>query len=201
MTRVINGFLWLAYILALSASVSHVAGAFATIHAPGEWAAGWAAAVAIDAGLAALAYSIQQRKRAKRPTKSLWGGVVLFAGISAYANVLYALQHTGDLFRAIVLAASLPLLVVYLGEVVSSDDAAAAEAAEREQRRAERKAEKYAQEQAAPSTPVAHPPDGGSVVARLAQAHGKSPRTIQRWIAAGKISVPVNGTHVNGKAD
>jgi len=144
--NVANVVLWLAYVLALGASLGHVAWSFGTLEFTGQAWAGWPAAIAVDAGLAALAYAIQQRKRAKRPTLTLWAGVVMFASISAFANVLHALTvETGAavtlatfggvdalaLARAVILSATLPLLVVYLGEVVSSDDATAAERAER----------------------------------------------------------------------
>jgi len=137
-TRLANSALWMAYLLALAASISHVAWTFNTLEQPSHVWAGWVAAIAVDAGLAALAYAIQQRKRAGRSVRSLWAGVIVFASISAYANTLHALSLSGDMFKAIVLSATLPLLVVYLGEIVSSDDAAAMERAERERTRFER---------------------------------------------------------------
>lgn len=128
----------MAYILALVASVSHVAWTFNTLEQPGHEWAGWLAAIAVDCGLAALAYAIQQRKRVGRSVRSLWAGVIALAGISGYANALHALNFApGSLFKAIVLSATLPLLVVYLGEIVSSDDAALVEQGERERRRKE----------------------------------------------------------------
>ena len=131
--------LWASYILTMAASIGHLAWTFGTLEpAWSEWA-GWLPALAVDAGLAALAYAIQQRKRAGRRAWSLWLGVAVFAGISAYANTLHALSVApGELVKALLLSAVLPLLVVYLGEIISSDDAAAAEAAERERVRAER---------------------------------------------------------------
>jgi len=140
--RIANAALWLAYLLALLASISHVAWAFGTLEQPGHEWAGWIAAVAVDAGLAALAYAVQQRKRTGRPTRGLWAGVVVFAGISAYANLLHALSRSSDIAKAVALSATLPLLVVYLGEVVSSDDAAQAERMEAERKRTEAKAER-----------------------------------------------------------
>jgi hypothetical protein len=52
--------LWLALILALVGSLKHLAAIFASID--GNIAFGWLQAVAIDAGLFALAYSIKVRK-------------------------------------------------------------------------------------------------------------------------------------------
>lgn len=155
-----NIVLWAAYALALAASLNHVAWAFGTLEFPGQEWNGWLAALAVDAGLAALAYAIQQRRRAKRPIWTLWLGVVLFASISAFANVLHALTvQTGldvttetfgrmdalALAKAIILSATLPLLVVYLGEVVSSDDAEASRLAESEQKRRDRRAQRRVQ--------------------------------------------------------
>jgi len=97
----------------------------------------------------------------------LWVGVVLFSAISGFANLLHALAaKTGvvtsatfstvdplAMLQAIVLSASLPFLVLYLGEVVSSDDATASDAADAERDRhaaqaeAERKAALAQQEQ------------------------------------------------------
>jgi hypothetical protein len=156
-TKIANIVLWAAYLLTLAASIGHVAWAFGTLEFPGSAWVGWLAALAVDAGLAALAYGVQQRKRARRSARDLWAGVLLFAGISAFANLLHAMTAvTGftvtlatfaavdalALAKAVILSASLPLLVVYLGEVVSSDDAQAAEQAERERVKVERLAER-----------------------------------------------------------
>lgn len=131
--------LWASYILTMAASIGHLAWTFGTLEPAGSEWAGWLPALAVDAGLAALAYAIQQRKRAGRSAWSLWLGVAVFAGISAYANTLHALSVApAELGKALVLSAVLPLLVVYLGEIISADDAAAADAAERERLRAER---------------------------------------------------------------
>ncbi len=138
--QVLNWVLWAAFLLAMSASVGHVAWAFGELEFEGSRWAGWLAAIAVDAGLAAIAYSIQQRKRAKRPTWPLWIGVAIFSLISAFANLLHALAARSGavtvatfsavdplvLFQAVALSASLPVLVLYLGEIVSSDDAQAA---------------------------------------------------------------------------
>jgi len=154
-SKIANIVLWAAYLLTLAASMGHVAWAFGTLEFEGSAWVGWLAALAVDAGLAALAYGVQQRKRARRSARDLWAGVLLFAGISAFANLLHAMTAvTGftvtlatfgtvdalALAKAVILSASLPVLVVYLGEVVSSDDAQAAEQADRERVKAERQA-------------------------------------------------------------
>ena len=143
MRKILGASLWATFILALVSSMSHVAWTFSTLERPGQEWAGLLAALAVDCGLASLAYAIQQRRRVKgRSTLSLWVGVIALTFISAYANVLHALSVSGDLLKAITLSVTLPLLVVYMGEIVSSDDAAAAERAERELAKAEAKAER-----------------------------------------------------------
>lgn len=129
--------LWASYVLTMAASIGHLAWTFGTLEPAGlEWA-GWLPALAVDAGLGALAYAIQQRKRAGRRAWSLWGGVAVFTAVSGYANFKHAAASGAAWWDALTLSAILPLLVVYLGEIISSDDAAAADAAMRAQRRAE----------------------------------------------------------------
>ena len=158
-TGIINIVLWIAFILAMASSIQHLASTFGTTEQPGREWLGWIPAVAVDAGLAALAYTIQQRKKAKRPTAILWGGVAGFAIISALANLYHALAVEAvanavigsfltslgvQIAKAVILSASLPIMYIFLGEIVSGDDAAVAkaseQAAEREQARADREA-------------------------------------------------------------
>lgn len=129
--------LWLSLILALAGSLKHLAAIFAGID--GNQLMGWVQAVAIDAGLFALAYSIRVRKVAKRSIKPLWFGVTVFTGISIYGNLSYGLLATdGNLpgwivvSKPYVLAASLPILVLFLSELLSDDRQHANELAERE---------------------------------------------------------------------
>ena len=138
--------LWLALALALVGSLRHVAWTFATLER-GNMVAGYIQAVAVDIGLFALAYMIQQRRRERRPTRVLWLGVVLFSLISAYANLLHGLYFASDLglsrwasARPFVLSGVLPILVLYLSEIVSDDVQHAVRVAERERRAAERRA-------------------------------------------------------------
>jgi len=102
-------------------------------------------------GLASLAYSIQQRRLAKRGVRGLWVGVIVFTSISAFSNLLHALAaisgtvtvspatfrelHGLALLQAVILSASLPGLVVLLGEIVSADDAQQAEQEQRDVRK------------------------------------------------------------------
>lgn len=151
---VISTVLWLALLLAMAASVQHLAWTFGTVERAGfEWR-GWVPALALDGGLAALAYTIQQRRRVSRKTWGLWAGVVGFAAVSALANFYHALHVEGlamDLLwvkvaKALILSATLPVAYIFLGEIVSGDDAQAAETAakraEREQKRSDQAAER-----------------------------------------------------------
>lgn len=136
--------LWLALILALAGSLKHLAAIFASID--GNVFMGWLQAVAIDAGLFALAYSIRVRKVAKRSIKPLWFGVTVFTGISVYGNLSYGLMATnGNLpawivaSKPYVLAASLPILVLFLSELLSDDRQHAAKEAEKEAKKEAKK--------------------------------------------------------------
>jgi predicted DNA-binding protein (UPF0251 family) len=122
----VQSLLWLALILALLGSLKHLAAIFAGID--DNIFMGWVQAIAIDTGLFALAYSIRQRKATNRPTRPLWLGVGLFSIISIYGNYTYGMLATGTPLpgwitatKPIVLAASLPVLVLYLAELVSDN--------------------------------------------------------------------------------
>jgi len=143
----VHTLLWSSLLLALAGSLRHVAYTFTSIDANVVW--GWVQALAVDAGLFALALAIQKRRRERRRTRLLWLGVTLFSAISVYANLAYGLTHTLDAMpgwvvstRAYVLAATLPILVLYLAEIVGDDVNHAVRLAERERRKAERNAER-----------------------------------------------------------
>jgi len=117
--------LWLALVLALAGSISHVAHVFAMID--GNRVLGWVQAVAVDIGLAGLTLSLMQRRRMQKSAALLIIGLVLFGAISIYANLCYAMQHEyGELpawMRASmpwVLAAVLPVLVSFLADVLGT---------------------------------------------------------------------------------
>jgi hypothetical protein len=143
--------LWLALALALAGSLKHLAHVFASVD--GDHTLGWVQAVAIDTGVFALAYSIRTRRATGRTTRPLWFGVTLFAGISVYGNLAYGLLATESslppvirISRPYILAASLPILVLFLAELLSDDRQHAQEVARAEARRASRPAKKAANE-------------------------------------------------------
>ncbi len=140
----VNYLLWLALVLALAGSLKHLAAIFASVD--GNVFMGWLQAVAIDAGLFALAYSIRQRKAAKRSTRPLWFGVSLFTVISIYGNLSYGLLAGGSLpgwmvtTKPYILAGSLPILVLFLSELLSDDRQHALTEADKEAKRQARQA-------------------------------------------------------------
>jgi hypothetical protein len=141
--------LWAAMALALLGSLRHVAATFASIDGNSLW--GWGQAIAVDVGLVALALGITQYRRLKRKTWLLWFGVAVFTIISVYANACYGIQHDWQLpdtvlttapflaqvpdwllaIKVLVLAAPLPILVLYLAEIIGGDVSHAIKEAER----------------------------------------------------------------------
>lgn len=128
MTKYLNtqSLLWLALVLAMIGSLKHLTAVFASVD--GDYLFGLIQAVAVDAGLFALAYSIRQRKATNKPTWFVWCGVALFSLISVFGNYIYGQTALGGnvpgwivWLKPIVLAASLPVLVIYLSEIVSDN--------------------------------------------------------------------------------
>lgn len=138
--------LWCTYLLAILASFQHVAWAFSLLEEENQKWVGYLAAAAVDGALAVMAYTIQQRRRQRRVnremgvaeaegTQALWIGLIFLGGISVIANFLHGIHvelHTDTLtlhhllqldalqwVRLVTNAIALPLIVVYLGEVVS----------------------------------------------------------------------------------
>lgn len=127
----LTNLLYLTLVLALASSLRHVAYAFATTNGGNYWEA-YCSAIAIDLGLLAMAASINHRKKANKKAFMLWGGVGLFSVISTYANWIAGKVHVETLTinssnfgawlvenRPIFLSGILPLLVIYLTEVLS----------------------------------------------------------------------------------
>ena len=116
--------LWAALALALAGTLKHSAWAFATLE-NGDMTAGYIQAIAVDVGMAAIAASIQQRRRAQQATLWLWLGAGAFCAVSIYANLLHGYKFASTLetpladWRPYVLSAVLPLLLFYLTEIVS----------------------------------------------------------------------------------
>ena len=116
--------LWAALLLALFGTLGNAAWTFSTVDSDNLFN-GYIKAIAVDVGMIALAAHIQQRKRIGQHTWPVWVGAFAFAGVSIYANYLHGVAHTTPLnapgaeFRPQVLAAILPLILLYLVEIVS----------------------------------------------------------------------------------
>lgn len=145
----IQSLLWLALGLALAGSLRHVAHVFYTIDKNIGW--GWVQAVAVDAGLLAIALGIMQRRRMGRSVWPLWLGIAMFSVISVYANLAYGLEFSAVIpvwiqsSKPYVMAATLPILVLYLAEIVGSDSNHQYSEAERIRKVEERKQSRIAQ--------------------------------------------------------
>jgi hypothetical protein len=85
----------------------------------------------------------------------LWIGVLLFAGLSTYANLLHGVMYKSDIdlskwtsnkmimswldfLRPVLMSGVLPLLVVYLSEIAGSDVSYVLDVAKKEERKRQR---------------------------------------------------------------
>lgn len=136
------GAVWTAYALALAASFQHVRRAFGALEPSPGSLTGYAAAAAVEVGTAALALALVARRRSGARDGRLWVGLAAMAAVSALANADAALTALGggqrplwaaglavdplDVARAMIGAASLPALVLYLAAAAETLTAAAA---------------------------------------------------------------------------
>lgn len=129
--------LYAALILVFIASVRHVAYSYSTIDG-GSMFVGYLAAIAIDLGLIVIA-----RAQARHPDRTLFRtGVVIFISTSVYSNWISGLAHnthfeytrysnelinyTVSFFveaRPFVLSMVLPVMILYLTEVIARETA------------------------------------------------------------------------------
>ena len=186
--------LWIALLLALFGSLKHTAWSFSTLE-DGDLKLGYIQAVAVEAGLATLAYGIQQKKKQRRPTKWLWLGVIGFSLISAYANMLHGLVYSGpldlpaswqwmDALRPVLLSSILPALVIYLAEIVSSEQVYDTEQARKEERRAARSVQASVSPMLASETRSGYPaPIEQAREAKLEQLKHSKEETLDRMTA------------------
>ena len=123
----VRTLLWVALLMTLLGSLSHVMDTFHSINQ--DYVLSGLQSVAIDIGMVALTADIMARRRRNERALWSWAGVVVFASISVFANLRYGLVHTGqtgDVYVAVeslkpyILAATLPLLGVYLSKICRS---------------------------------------------------------------------------------
>lgn len=135
-------FLRFALIFVLIGSLRHVAWSYSTLENSGSWALAWGywQAIAIDLVVVALAYGIEQRKKATLPTGWYWVGIVGFVLVSTYANLLYGLVFSVDVqqsrdwprlslwmvyLKPFVLSGVLPIMLVYISHITAGSQASA----------------------------------------------------------------------------
>lgn len=215
-TQAIPYLLWVALAGAMVGSIQHVAWSFASLSG-GDMIFGYIQAIAVDIGILALAYGVQIRKRVKRPTTRLWVGVVVFSAVSTYANLLYGLAHLSDIgvgkladLRPYILSAVLPLMVIYLSEVVSEDVQHAVEEADKKRKREQRRQEREASDDGAVTVDAdiekdhaldimykALTEDPGISKTKLAKLIGKSRGTVYNYLdeleQSGRIVIDDSG--------
>lgn len=124
------GAVWIAYALALAASYQHVRRAFGALEPDPSSLTAFAAAAAVEIGMAALALALVARRRDGARDGRLWAGLAGMAAVSALANADAALTALGggqrplwsagldvdplDVARAMIGAGALPALVLFL---------------------------------------------------------------------------------------
>jgi hypothetical protein len=126
------GLMYFTLICCLVACLAHTSFAFGSVNG-GNMVEAYISAIAIDLGLLVLSASIMKWKRENRKTWPLWIGVFLFSAVSAYANWLSGVVHvtplnvnTNDVgqfmigIRPFALSGILPILVIYMSEVLAN---------------------------------------------------------------------------------
>lgn len=140
-SMLMNWVLWGSLLLSMLASMHHVAASFGYLEARGNEWTGWVAAIAIDAGILTMTYGLRTRRKANRGNWAMLRlvfGVIFLTAISVAANLNAALMvRPDDLSLAIAFSATLPIVVILLSDIASSDDERAAKKTEREERRRE----------------------------------------------------------------
>jgi hypothetical protein len=147
----VQNFLRFSLVFVLIGSLRHVAWGFGTLEQETLrctvlfWEAscslfwGYFQAIAVDLVVIALAYGIEQRKKATLPTGWYWVGMVGFVLVSTYANLLYglvfssAVAQSGDwpklseqmvYLKPFVLSGVLPIMLVYISHITAGSQAA-----------------------------------------------------------------------------
>ena len=143
---IIRLMLWLLMLLMLLASMRHVAWLFATIEGMNR-ASGWLGAVGFDFGIFLLTLIAHKHREGTAQRHFIRAGIYVNAVLSAIANVMYGVEHQVELVRVggwmwqlipYVFALALPIMVVFLAEVLARGEEAEAKAYEREQRKVAR---------------------------------------------------------------
>lgn len=126
------GLMYFTLICCLYACLSHTAFAFSTVNG-GNLVEAYISAISIDLGLLVLSAAIMKWKKENRKTWGLWIGVFLFCSVSAYSNWLSAVAKIASIqantnavgefmigIRPFALSGILPILVIYMSEVLAN---------------------------------------------------------------------------------
>lgn len=138
MTANIRKILWASFALSLMASVSHLAWTFSTLEfgfISGEISyTGWSAAISVDSGLVAISSMMELNKKKGKSRKYYRIGLWIFAFISFFGNMIHGLSVAYGpsleiewglrsifiILKTLILAGSLPMLNIYLGEMLTA---------------------------------------------------------------------------------
>lgn len=160
--RVIRSVLWISFILALAASVTHLIDVFGSLERPGDQWVAIVAALSVDGGIASLSYAWGWKRRTGQGARGTVAVLAFLMLLSTFANLSHAVAvatgqtvtlstfATLDLYtlvKVLLLSASLPIVAFSLGELLSADDTHTAVHAQRtaRQRRAHGEAERKAE--------------------------------------------------------
>lgn len=154
--RVIRSVLWISFILALAASVTHLIDVFGSLERPGDQWVAIVAALSVDGGIASLSYAWGWKRRTGQGARGTVAVLAFLMLLSTFANLSHAVAvatgqtvtlstfATLDLYtlvKVLLLSASLPIVAFSLGELLSADDTHTAVHAQR-MANTERKAER-----------------------------------------------------------
>lgn len=154
--RVIRSVLWISFILALAASVTHLIDVFGSLERPGDQWVAIVAALSVDGGIASLSYAWGWKRRTGQGARGTVAVLAFLMLLSTFANLSHAVAvatgqtvtlstfATLDLYtlvKVLLLSASLPIVAFSLGELLSADDTHTAVHAQRTAN-TERKAER-----------------------------------------------------------
>ena len=140
---IIRLLLWLLMLLSLIASMRHVAWLFSTIELM-DYASGWIAAVGFDFGIFLLTLIAHKYKEGSPQRRFIRAGIYTNAVLSAMANVMYGVEHQVPLERVsgllwllipYVFALALPIMVVFLAEVLSREEENESRAFDKQQKK------------------------------------------------------------------
>lgn len=150
---IIRLLLWLLMLLSLIASMRHVAWLFSTLELGGQLA-GWISAAGFDLSIFLLTLIAHKYKEGTPQRRFIRAGIYANAMLSAWANVMHGIEHQQQLARVdglmwyvmpFIFSLALPMMVVFLAEVLSREEDHQARAFERREAKAARLSQTFSQ--------------------------------------------------------